>query len=99
MSWPANRISANQCPLVVNLYLQAPADLHSGGTMKTKPHDAVMAEMHAIKDANSARFGHNIDRLFDHLQTVDLAGITKTRRVIPKRPPGGPTRQRQGVSR
>jgi hypothetical protein len=27
-----------------------------------------MAEMHAIKDENSARFGHDIDRLFRHLQ-------------------------------
>jgi hypothetical protein len=36
--------------------------------MKNTTEDLVMAEMHAIKDANSARFGHDIDRLFRHLQ-------------------------------
>jgi len=28
--------------------------------------DTVMAEMHAIKDANSARFGHDLKRMFAH---------------------------------
>lgn len=27
-----------------------------------------MAEMHGIKDSNSARFGHDIDQLFRHLK-------------------------------
>jgi len=36
--------------------------------MKNTTEDLVMAEMHAIKDENSARFGHDIDRLFRHLQ-------------------------------
>jgi len=36
--------------------------------MKNTSEDLIMAEMHAIKDANSARFGHDIERLFRHLQ-------------------------------
>ena len=36
--------------------------------MKNTTEDMIMAEMHAIKDENSARFGHDIDRLFRHLQ-------------------------------
>jgi len=36
--------------------------------MKTTPIDSVMAEIHAIKDANSARFGHDLNKLFEHLR-------------------------------
>jgi hypothetical protein len=36
--------------------------------MKNTTEDLIMAEMHAIKDANSARFGHDVERLFRHLQ-------------------------------
>jgi hypothetical protein len=63
--------------------------------MKTTPIDPVMAEMHAIKDANSARFGHDPDRLFRHLQKQ--AG--EPRRDAPARsgkakPPAAPARPR-----
>jgi hypothetical protein len=36
--------------------------------MKNTTEDLIMAEMHAIKDANSARLGHDFERLFRHLQ-------------------------------
>ena len=43
--------------------------------------DPVMAEMYAIKDANSARFGHNIDRISDHLITSTQSAPTKIPRL------------------
>jgi hypothetical protein len=36
--------------------------------MKNTTEDLIMAEMHDIKDSNSARFGHDIDWLFRHLK-------------------------------
>ena len=39
--------------------------------MKTHPHDPVLAEIHAIKDAISAEFGHDIDALFRHLRAME----------------------------
>jgi hypothetical protein len=40
--------------------------MHPGGTaLKTKPTiDPIMAEMHAIKDANAKRFGGNFRAFF-----------------------------------
>jgi hypothetical protein len=38
--------------------------------MKNTEADTVMSEMHAIKDANSARFGHNLKRMFAHWEEV-----------------------------
>jgi hypothetical protein len=53
--------------------------------MKNTTEDLIMAEMHAIKDENSARFGHDIDRLFRHLQkeVAEMPSIKRRKQVAP----------------
>jgi hypothetical protein len=46
--------------------------------MKTHADDPILIEMHAIKDAVSAEFGHDIDALFAHLKALE-AGILTSR--------------------
>lgn len=53
--------------------------------MKVKEQDPIMAEMHAIKDAHSARFGHDIDRIFADLGQSHTAPGAQSTRPIQRR--------------
>jgi len=44
--------------------------------MKTHADDPILIEMHAIKDAVSAEFGHDIDALFAHLKVLEAEMLT-----------------------
>ncbi len=50
--------------------------------MKNEDMDSIMAEMHAIKDANSARFDHDLKRMFAHWGALQ----DKHRIVVPAIP-------------
>jgi hypothetical protein len=56
--------------------------------MKKRPYDPILAEMHAIKDAISAEFNHDIDQLFDHLREQERKSMAAGRKIIlmPARP-------------
>jgi len=50
--------------------------------------DPVMAEMHAIKDANAERFGGDLKAFFDYLQKLETkhAGSKKRSKSTPRSP-------------
>ena len=56
--------------------------------MKKTQYDPILSEMHAIKDAISAEFNHDVDALFDHLRKVERGSISVGQKFInsPKRP-------------
>lgn len=43
--------------------------------MKKTHYDPILSEMHAIKDAISAEFKHDVDALFDHLRKIERESL------------------------
>ena len=50
--------------------------------MKKTHYDPILTEMHAIKDAISAEFNHDIDALFDHLREVEAKAVAAGEMVV-----------------
>jgi hypothetical protein len=50
--------------------------------MKKMPYDPILTEMHAIKDAISAEFNHDLGALFAHLREMQAKAVAEGRPVI-----------------
>ena len=65
--------------------------------MKTAKADAVIAELHAVRDAYAARFGYDVRAIFADLRAAQEASGREYVSLPPRRPAnpdGGPPQRR-----
>ena len=54
-------------------------------TTNDEPHDEIIEEIHAIRDGLSARFGHDVDHLYEEVKRLEEASDREKLAASPKR--------------